>query len=97
MGGVFDAVIGAIGFVAVDPAVTEIECVHDAVEVVDVVGAVCGGFFFDGIIGPGCGIFEVPDLVAEGGEAEEVLDVVPGDAAEGVLSDEAGDEDAHAF
>ena len=48
-----------------------------------------------GIVGPRAGILEVPDVVAEAAETEQVLDIVPRDAAEGVLAEKSGDDDAH--
>ena len=47
------------------------------------------------VVGPRPGILQVQHLMAEGTKPEKILEIVPDDAAERVLSDQAGDDDAH--
>ena len=49
----------------------------------------------DGIIGPRARILEIPDVVAQAAKPEQVLEIIPRDASEGVLTEKSGDDDAH--
>ena len=90
-----NAMILAIGAIAVDPTVAHVELLHNAAEVIDIMCAVVAALLRHGIVGPVAGVLKVPHVVTERPEPEHVLDIVPCDPAEGVLANEPGDDNAH--
>src|SRR3954453_12717997 len=57
------------------------------------IGRIVGRAVAAGIVGPAPRILVVVDIVPQPGESDDVLQVVPGDAADWVLSDHTGDDD----
>jgi hypothetical protein len=47
------------------------------------------------VIGPCARIFVIPDIMTEIAETEHVLNVIPCNAAEGVVAEETGNKNAH--
>jgi hypothetical protein len=84
----------------VGPPVRQAVPRHDPRQVVDIRAAVPGGPVVSRrppveVVGPLARVFEVVDVVAESGQAEGVLEVIPGHSPEQrVLGDQARDNDA---
>lgn len=87
--------VSAVGGVPVNPLVAEAELGHHFVEVPDVVGTIGADGGVNWVVRPSFGIFEVKDFVAELPEAGDVLEVIPRDATERVLPDQACNDDPH--
>ena len=85
----------AVGAIAIYPTIAETELGHHCAEVADVVGAIVADGLLHRVVRPRAGILEVPDIVAQRAKAEEVLDVIPRHAAEGILAEKSGDDDSH--
>ena len=85
----------AVRPVAVDPGVGQVEIGKDFFQAAQGKGTVVRDGPGFGVVRPGAGILQIEDLMAEGAEAQKVLQIVPDDPTEGVLADEAGDDDAH--
>ena len=85
----------AVRAVAINPPVAEAELGHHVAEVMDVVGAILADRLAHRIVGPRARILQVPDVVPQPAEPEQVLDIIPRHAAKGVLAEETGDNDAH--
>jgi hypothetical protein len=79
---------------AVRPAILQTEPCHDFGQIAHGAGAIGECVAARGIVRPGTGVFDVMDIVAETGQAEDVLQVMPGHAAERVLRDHARYDDA---
>ena len=62
-------------------------------EIDGVIGFIDGGAL-DGIVRPDPGVFVIDDVVPEFVQAEEVVEIIPGDAAQGELADHPADDDA---
>ena len=85
----------SIGTVPVNPGMIEVEIVEDFFQGLQREGSVrcdCSGL---GIVRPCAGVLQIGDLVAQGTEAEQVLEVVPDHSPKGILPDQTRDDDAH--
>ncbi len=86
-----------IGAVEVDeaPAVAEAEGLERVVDVARAVARILGPRVQHRVVDDLAGVLDVEDLVAERAQAEQVHQRAPGDPAEGIARDDAGDEDLH--
>ena len=78
------------------PAVAEAERRERVVDVGGAVGRILGAGVLHRVVDALAGVFDVEHLVAEVAEAEQVHQRAPGDAAERVAGDDAGEQDLHA-
>src|SRR5262249_27722762 len=92
-----EAVVGVVDGIPIGPTVAEPVALHHPADVGDVVVALHHHAVNAGVVGVGATVLDVPDLVAEPLEAEDVLHGLPGDPAQGHLTDEVEDNDLAAL
>ena len=93
--GTGDAVVFLIGDIPVNPAVTHAKLLHDSSQIGGIVRTIGARLHFHRVVGPGSGVFKIPDVMPQGSEAECILNVIPCDASEGILPDQPGDDNPH--
>ena len=77
----------------IGPAIGEPVARHEDIQIFDVERAATAQPTFDRVVGPLPRVLEVVDVVAEARQAHDVLQVVPGHAAQRILRYEPADDD----